>query len=298
MRHIFFEKFKKKMDENESLFFLTGDTGFNLVEPILQKYPNRSMNVGVAEQNLIGIASGLASMGFIPVCYAITNFLVERCFEQIRNDICLHKYKILLIGTSTGYDNGALGPTHHKLDDIGAAKVFPNISIYSPSGQKSISLILDEALESDHASFIRISKADFLEECDVLSPNHFISTNQSNLLLITHGKMLSKAFNVYKSYPNFSLFAMDRIKSLDDKLLSELFDKYSKVVVLEDNFKSGLFNSLCQWSCENHYNKNKIFSISPDEKYDEIVGTAEYLEDLNGISEEKIKNKLEQIQKI
>ena len=146
------------MQTNQSLFFLTGDTGFNLVETIFDQAPNRALNVGVAEQNLIGIASGLVNIGFIPICYAITNFLVERCFEQIRNDICLHEYKVILVGTSTGYDNGALGATHHKLDDIGALKVLPNLRIYSPSGKKSMSVILKEALAAKHASFIRISK--------------------------------------------------------------------------------------------------------------------------------------------
>ena len=96
MRSIFFEEFIKLMRKDESLFFLTGDTGFNLVEPMFEESPERAMNVGVAEQNMIGIASGLANVGFVPVCYAITNFLTERCFEQIRNDICLHEYKVIL----------------------------------------------------------------------------------------------------------------------------------------------------------------------------------------------------------
>ena len=91
MRVIFFDKLIELMRTDSSIFFLTGDTGFHLVEPIFEEFPDRSLNVGVAEQNMIGIASGLVNAGFIPVCYAITNFLIERCFEQIRNDICLHE---------------------------------------------------------------------------------------------------------------------------------------------------------------------------------------------------------------
>jgi transketolase len=88
VRGLFFDKLKKLMNEDKSIFFLTGDTGFNLVESMLEEIPERALNVGVAEQNMIGIASGLVNVGFVPVCYAITNFLVERSFEQIRNDIC------------------------------------------------------------------------------------------------------------------------------------------------------------------------------------------------------------------
>ena len=171
------EEFKK----NEKLFFLTGDTGFNLVEPLFEIDPKRALNVGVAEQNMIGVASGLVNLGYIPVCYAITNFLIQRCFEQIRNDICLHQYKAILIGTTTGYDNGTLGPTHHKLDDVASIKALPNIRIYSPSGVNSITTVLSEALGSNEASYIRVSKANFQEDELFSSPNHFVKHSNTNI---------------------------------------------------------------------------------------------------------------------
>ena len=76
MRSVFFDEFKALHRENESIFFLTAATGYNLVEPIFDQAPLRALNVGIAEQNMIGIASGLANVGFVPVCYALTNFLV------------------------------------------------------------------------------------------------------------------------------------------------------------------------------------------------------------------------------
>ena len=245
MRGVFFDEFKTLFSEDESLFFLTGDTGFNLVESMIDQFPERAINVGVAEQNMVGIASGLVNTGFLPVCYAITNFLVQRSFEQIRNDICLHDYKVILVGTSTGYDNGALGATHHMLDDIGALKVLPNIQIYSPSGNKSMAAILKEALDAKHSSFIRISKSGIDEKFDVTSPNHFI-VRQSNspVLVIAHGKMVKNSMEAHEITPIFSLFAMDRIKPLDDELLFSLFEQFKYIVVVEDNFRSGLFNSL------------------------------------------------------
>lgn len=193
MRSLFFDKLKDLIRRDKSIFFLTGDTGFNLVESMLHEIPERALNVGVAEQNMIGIASGLVNVGFVPVCYGITNFLVERSFEQIRNDICLHNYKVILVGTSTGYDNGALGPTHHKLDDIGALKVLPNLSIYSPSSYSSMSTIFQEVFEASHASFIRIPKVGIREKIKALSPNHFIRKTKSSVLVISHGKMVGNA---------------------------------------------------------------------------------------------------------
>jgi transketolase len=295
MRNAFFKEFKKLMQTDQSLFFLTGDTGFNLVETIFDQAPNRALNVGVAEQNLIGIASGLVNVGFIPICYAITNFLVERCFEQIRNDVCLHEYKVILVGTSTGYDNGALGATHHKLDDIGAIKVLPNLNIYSPGGKKSMSVILKEAIAAKHASFIRISKGDLKENGTITSPNHYIYEVQTPVLVISHGKMVGNAASAHKLSPVFSLYSMDRIKPLDDKVLIELFNRFEKIVVIEDNFRSGLYNSLCQWAIEHNIQNRQIISIAPEEAYDDIVGSSNFLEDKHGLSPNKIGARLNQI---
>jgi transketolase len=292
MRDIFFDEFKEMMRNDSSLFFLTGDTGFHLVESIFEEFPLRSLNVGVAEQNMIGIASGLVNIGFVPVCYAITNFLIERCFEQIRNDICLHEYKVILVGTSTGYDNGPLGATHHKLDDIAAIKALPNINIYSPSGNQSLSITTKEVFSNSHASFIRISKHGIDEKTKVESPNHYICEINLPTLVISHGKMVGNALDAYDQLPMFSIFAMDRIKPLDDALLASLFLKFKTIIIIEDNFRSGLYNSLCQWAVEQRACHTNIFSISPNESYDEVMGDSNFLEESHGLSVTKINERI------
>lgn len=292
MRSLFFQELTHLMRTDDSLFFLTGDTGFNLVEPLFDEFPERTLNVGVAEQNMIGIASGLVNVGFLPVCYAITNFLVERCFEQIRNDICLHEYKIILVGTSTGYDNGALGATHHKLDDIGALKVLPNLRIYSPSGNRSVSAILKEVLREEHASFIRITKKGIDEKSEIEGPNHFICEADSKVLVISHGKMIGNALQAYRTSPVFSLYAMDRIKPLSHSILNNLLNRFDTIVVIEDNFRSGLFNSLCQWMVENGVYHKKMIPIAPKNSYDRLVGSQNYLEDKHGLSPQKINTRI------
>ena len=295
MRNLFFDKLKDLIRKDNSIFFLTGDTGYNLVESMLNEFPERALNVGVAEQNMIGIASGLVNVGYVPVCYAITNFLVERAFEQIRNDICLHGYKVILVGTSTGYDNGALGPTHHKLDDIGALKVLPNLRIYSPSSYSSMTEIFEEAFAAKHASFIRIPKTGIQEEFKAIGPNNFIRKTESSALVVSHGKMVGNTLESHNKSPTFSLFAMDRIKPLDNKLLFSLFKKYEVIIVIEDNFRSGLYNTLCQWSIDNRACHSNIFSISPEESFDEIIGDPDFLENIHGLSPDKITKRIAQI---
>ena len=119
----------QEMEKDENIFFLTADMGINLVEQIQDKFPTRYANVGIAEQNMIGVAAGLANLGYKPFVYTISNFVIHRCLEQIRNDIILHKYPITLMGTSTGYDNAPLGPTHHIIDDWGCLRALPGIDI-------------------------------------------------------------------------------------------------------------------------------------------------------------------------
>jgi len=296
VRADFFNKLKEAMEKDEKIFFLMGDTGFNLVEPIFEKFPDRAINVGVAEQDLIGIAAGLSNMGFKPVCYGISNFLVHRCFEQIRNDLCIHNYPVVLVGTSTGFDNGALWATHYVVDDIGALKVLPNIKIYSPSSVESINNIFEEVMKSPGPSYIRITKSNLTEGKSIDSPNRFILKNeQSDILVISHGKMVKNSMEAQKLIPKFSIYAMDRIKPIDEQELDNLFKKYKKIIVIEDNFRSGLYNTIAQFSAENRLHSVDLYSISPVESFGTRIGDSTYLEDKHGLSSEKISSFIDKL---
>lgn len=295
MRAVLFQKIHESMRRNPRLFFLTAGVGFNLIEPMCKEFPDRTMNVGIAEQNLVGVAAGLSSMGFKAICYSYTNFLAERAFEQIRNDICLHCYAPILIGTTAGFDNAGLGATHHALDDIGALKALPHLRIYSPSSSESIGMVFDEALASEQASFIRFTKSDFSEGHPVSDINRFLIKNDSEILVLSHGKMVANSVTASAIAPKFDLFAMDQIKPLDEIKLEKLFAVYKEIIVVEDNFKSGLYNSLAQWMAEHDVKNTRLYSISVEEKYRGEIGDAAYLEDLNGLSPQKIADFIEKI---
>ena len=297
MRGEFFKMLQEEMRKDEKLFLLMGDTGYNLLEPFFEEFPERSLNVGVAEQNMIGIAAGLVNVGFKPICYGITNFLVHRCLEQIRNDLCLHNYPVILVGTSTGLDNGALWATHYIVDDIACLKALPNINIYSPSSIESIEKILSEARMNQNPSFIRITKNSFSENNQNDEINRFIIENkESSILVLSHGRMISKSVEANKLYPNFSIFALDKIKPLDEKKLNSTLKRFSKIVVIEDNFNSGLFNSICQFITEQNI-QTKVFSISVDNDFGNRTGNTEYLDRKFGLSVEQISNFIKKLPK-
>ena len=298
MRGYFFDKLHKEMKKNEKIFFLMGDTGYNLVEPLFEEFPDRTLNIGVAEQNLIGIAAGLCNLGYKPICYGISNFLIHRCLEQIRNDLCMHDYPVTLVGTSTGLDNGALWATHYVVDDIACVKPFPNMHVYSPSSVESINQIFDEVIKLPHPSYVRITKKSFKENIQTEQINHFVIKNEnSKILIISHGRMTGNAVEASKISGKISVFAMDKIKPLDIEFVRILTKNYKKIIILEDNFNSGLFNSFAQIMIELHINDVKAYSISPKEDYGNNVGDTEYLDNQFGLTPQKICEFIEKIEK-
>ena len=291
MRGILFDYVKKAIVADPNVFFLTGGVGFNLVETMFQQFPDRAMNVGVAEQNLVGVAAGLCNLGFKPICYSYTNFLAERAFEQIRDDICLHRYAPIFLGTTTGFDNGILGPTHLALDDMAGLKALPNIRIYSPSTAESMDLVVKEALALKHeAVFIRFTKSELSEGKPIGTVNRFmIERKGAPILLLSHGKMAQNCYKAATANDGISVFAMDRIKPFDEEAVRTLAQAYRIIVVVEDNFKSaGLFNSVAQFFVEENISGVIVTSVSPPEIYEESIGSAEYFEDKHGLTPEKI----------
>lgn len=290
MRTEFFRLLQAEMREDESIFLVIADMGLGLVDPIQQEFPDRFLNIGISEQNMIGVAAGLCNTGYRPFCYTISNFLVERCFEQIRNDVCLHKYPVTLIGTSTGFDNGLLGPTHQVSDDIGCIKVLPEMSIYSPGSIGSMRMIFQEIIDNGNPAYIRIGKSSYNTEVQETAINHMVVKNDvSDILVITHGTMLENCVKTAKAGVNFSIYCLNKIKPLDNAEIKKLFDRFPKIVVIEDHMvTSGLFNSLCQSLVEMQSKQTLLYSIGTPEKYEDVVGTKDYFAEKYGFTPSKI----------
>jgi transketolase len=264
-----------RMQSDSDIFFLTADMGINLVEKFGETYPDRYANVGIAEQNLIGISCGLANLGYRPFAYTISNFIIHRCFEQIRNDICMHNYPVTLLGTSTGYDNAPLGPTHHIVDEWGALKSIPGIDIYCPSSVAYAALLLDRIEQAGRPAYVRIPKGGHTEPA---SAEHIVKLvgEDDDLLLVSYGNPAQVCIEARRHNPRLSVLVINRLHPLDDERLLEALTPYRRILVVEDHFPlTGLYGSLCEFAAR-HSIKGRIESAAPKSFAFDVGTTPEY----------------------
>jgi transketolase len=261
------------MATDERLFFVTGDMGINLIEPIEESYPDRFVNVGIAEQNMIGVAAGLCNAGYRPIVYTIGNFLVHRCFEQIRDDIVLHDYPVILLGTSAGYDNAPLGPTHHLIDDWGAIRNLPGMDVYAPASVEFSASVLDRALAQDRPAYIRVAKgAPSVADGDQLVV--YKPGTGTGPLLVSYGAVATECLKAQEQNPELSVLILNKVHPVDIASVGPHLASHRSAIVAEDHFgHSGLYASLCQAVMESDISC-RVVSAAPPAGYDLVVGAS------------------------
>lgn len=148
----------EQMKENKDIVLITGDLGYGMFDAIRDEFPDRFFNVGAAEQAMIGIAVGMAYQGKIPVVYSITNFLLYRPFEFIRNYINKEKLHIILAGGGRDRDYSHDGLTHWSEDAKQVLKCFPNIKQLWPESNEEAAIALDQGLEEKEPLFISLKR--------------------------------------------------------------------------------------------------------------------------------------------
>ena len=294
MRNLIIKKIFEVMSVNKDVFFLTADMGINLVEPIQDKFPDRFLNVGIAEQNLIGVSAGLANLGYRPFAYTISNFLIHRCFEQIRNDISLHDYPITLIGTSTGFDNAPLGPTHHITDDWGVMKGFSNFQVFCPSSMMFAESLISRVLEESRPTYIRVPKGNPLEP-DSVADLVFFGSADARIVLITYGTLAQECLRVRKLNPEISVIIINRLYPLDEQLLLEKLKLHEVVISVEDHFPTtGLYSSICEVVVRNRLNI-EVLATGPTCAAFEVGATADYYHQVFGLDSGSLIKQIEKI---
>ena len=158
MRRAFSDTVFRLLEADPRVIFLTGDLGFGVFDEIIAKFPNRYINVGVAEAQLVDCAAGLALEGWRPLVYSIASFMTGRAFEQIRLSIGYHQLPITVVGAGGGYIYATSGVTHHAREDLALMRLIPGMTVVAPGDPQEVSALLPKLVQSTGPSYIRIGR--------------------------------------------------------------------------------------------------------------------------------------------
>jgi transketolase len=159
MRNAFRDAIAALAAADERIWLLTGDLGYTVLEGFRERFPDRFVNVGVAEQNMTGVAAGLALSGKIVFTYSIANFPIVRCLEQVRNDVCYHNLNVNIVAVGGGVVYGPLGYTHHAVEDLAITRALPNITVVAPGDPVEVRLATRALASRPGPSYLRLGRA-------------------------------------------------------------------------------------------------------------------------------------------
>jgi transketolase len=158
MRDAFFEALTELARTDERVWALTGDLGIGLFDDFERAAPGRYLNVGIAEQNLVGVAAGLASAGQVPFAYSIAPFITSRPHDQVRVDVAMAAADVKLVGVGGGLAYGYLGPTHHAIEDLALMRALPNLTVLAPADPGDVRRATRAAFATDGPVYLRLGK--------------------------------------------------------------------------------------------------------------------------------------------
>ena len=248
MRNAFVAKLTELAKVNEKIVLLVGDIGFGVFENFKKEFPRRYFNLGIAEQNSIGVVSGLAKEGFFPIFYTIIPFLLYRPFEQIRNDLCINRRDALLVGVGAGLSYGALGPTHHALEDIGVMSMLPDMRIYTPSSPAMVGKSLEIAMTKGLGpAYFRLGKNGesnlSLDSVSSLKWEPIRTVNPAkDIFILSHGPISKFAEEAIKNInlPNLITFGVvEQIKPFPLNEFSKHASKSKMIITIEEHYQTG-----------------------------------------------------------
>jgi transketolase len=291
MRTAFINELIQQARKNPKIFLVVGDLGFSVVEPFAGEFPGRYLNAGVAEQNMTGVAAGLASEGYHVFTYSIANFPTLRCLEQIRNDVAYHHLPVTVVSVGAGFSYGNLGYSHHAVQDIGILRTLPELTILSPADPGEARECVQWLAENACPSYLRLGKAGepVLHETRGLTRGPLkVLEGQSDCALVATGSILKVALEAAGKLANegilVSVFSCPWLQPVTADFFQPLA-AFQRLVVVEEHVAAGGLASLLR---EHLTNGLKILSLTPSAAVLNQVGSQEFLRRQAGIDAEAV----------
>lgn len=300
MRTAFIETLFELAQKDERITLIVGDLGFGVVERFMRELPKQFVNAGVAEQNMTGLATGMALSGKVVFTYSIANFPVIRCLEQIRNDVCYHNANVKIVAVGAGMAYGPLGISHHATEDIAIMRSLPNMTIVAPNDPVETRLAIRAIVEHQGPCYLRLGRAG--EPTVHIANIEFelgraITLREGNdLAIIATGGLLKNALiaadNLIRQGIRARVLSMHTIKPLDNSaILVAAKETPIMITVEEHTIIGGLGGAVAEILAELPSPKATLVRIGLGDKFSCEVGDQDYLRQFYGLSSGAIVKK-------
>jgi transketolase len=301
MRNAFIEELVALATEHDNIALIVGDLGYSVIEPFADRFPARFINAGVAEQNMTGLAAGMASEGYHVFTYSIANFPTFRCAEQIRNDVDYHSLPVTVVSVGGGLAYGALGYSHHAVQDYALMRSFPNMLIAAPGDPMEVRACMRYLAAHPQPSYLRLGKAgepNFHSAVPEVHPGRWLKVAEGRRhsierkALLATGATLGIAMN-WRDTPGYEQHSVHSLPlwSMASKAAQvDMAGQFDELVTLEDHLVDGGFGS---WMMEAIVGKPgvdtrvKVHALSSE--VCGTVGSQQTLNALGGLSNGPVK---------
>ena len=294
MRDAFSSALVTAAKSDPRILLLTGDHGYALFDEFRKACPDRYINAGIAEQNMVGVAAGLAKGGFRPFVYGLSAFVPIRVLEQIKLDVCYEQLPVVFIGDGAGVVYSSLGSSHQSTEDIAALRAIPNITILSPADHYEMTQCMKLALTSARPVYLRMGKADLQTVHKSLPDFQFgdlcnIKQGTNKMCLIATGSMVSTAITVSKEFEDVSVWSAPCIKPLNIDKVIDIARSHELIVTLEEHsIYGGLGSAIAEITSE--HCPTRVHRIGIQDKFSKLCGSYQYLIEEHHLDFESVLN--------
>lgn len=298
MRDIFIDGIRQRMADDKRLFFLVADFGAPALDKLRSEFPDRYINVGVAEQNMINVATGLALEGYVVYAYAIAPFITLRDYEQVRLQLSISSQirpvNVNLIGVGAGISYDMAGPTHHCLEDLTVMRLLPNFTVFSPSDWRLAEKFIDYSINKKSPKYLRFDSKPlpsiYEDIKDLNLENGFYELMKGEkICVVSTGFMTHRALRAAKEAHDVGVIDVFLLKPLNEDLLFETLKKYQYIITIEEAFiGAGGLDSLIAKVLLDNESTIKLKRMGFKDKYAFDLGSRDYVHGLNNIDDKGI----------
>lgn len=295
MRDAFSEALVRLAVLDPKLLLLTGDHGYALFDAFRKRCPDQYVNAGIAEQNMVGMAAGLARLGFRPFVYGLSAFVPVRVLEQIKLDIAHDNLPVVLLGDGAGFVYSHLGTSHQSTEDIACARVIPKLSVLSPADRHEMTSCMHHAYELDGPVYLRMGKSDrgdvHAQALPPLQSGRLLQVRVGKpglAALIATGSMVRTALEIAGPELDVSVWSAPFIKPIDAEQVSAIASSSGGIVVLEEHSTYGGLGSVVS-EIVSERALVRVLRIGVSDRFSEHCGTYAYLLREHGLDTDSVR---------